>query len=46
MMFLAIGPWQILILILILLVPACLFILGYYIGKRVGAKKIREEMNP
>jgi len=44
-MFLVIGPWQILLILIILIIPVGIFLIGYFVGKGVGFKKAREEFD-
>jgi len=45
-MSLAIDPWQILIVLFVVLIfPAGLFILAYFIGKKAGYNKALREKN-
>lgn len=38
-MFLAIGPWQIILILIALLIPIGIFFIGYSIGRGIGFKK-------
>ncbi len=42
-MFLAIGPWQIILILFALLIPIGVFYIGYTIGRGVGFRKAMEE---
>jgi len=45
-MGLAIGPWQVLIVLLVVLIfPIGLFVLAYFIGKKAGYNKALKEKN-
>ncbi len=45
-MSLVIGPWQVLIVLLVALIfPIGLFVLAYFIGKKAGYRKAMKEKN-
>ena len=44
MNILAIGPWQIITILIVLGAPVILFLLGFWLGKKSGYnKRIKEE---